>query len=221
VTALASQPPLPAAPVPDARQRFTFENVSWAFYEHTLEELGNSRVRVTFDRGRMEIMSPLPTHDYEKKVAARLLEFYALEIDLPITSYGSTTLKSESLQRGLEPDECYYVYTHAPKPTKVHFDLAVTPLPDLAIEVDVTSSSVPRQPVYAALGVPEIWRIRGGRVTPLLRTLTGEYDASPTSKAFPRLDMNQFNHFLQIALTQDQHTALKAFRVWIRSTHQQ
>ena len=104
-----------------------------------------------------------------------------------------------------------------PEPSEQEARAALPP-PDLAIEVEVTSSSVPRQPIYVALGVPEVWRIRNRQVTPMLRSPGGEYEPSPISKAFPRLDVAAFNRFLQMALSQDQHTALKAFREWIRLT---
>jgi len=88
MTTLAAQPPIiPSAPTVG---HFLFENVSWDYYQQTLKALEETHVRVTYDRGRMELMSPLPWHEYAKTVAARLVEIYALEADILITPVNSS-----------------------------------------------------------------------------------------------------------------------------------
>jgi Uma2 family endonuclease len=94
---------------PIAPRHVTLNGVSWAFYQNMLREVRDSHIRLTFDQGRLEIMSPLPIHEQVKKVAARLVEAYADEMDFPIEGFGSTTYDREDLQKGLEPDECYYI----------------------------------------------------------------------------------------------------------------
>ena len=44
-------------------QRFVLHNVSWEQYGKFLEAIGENHVRVTYDRGSLELMSPLPIHD--------------------------------------------------------------------------------------------------------------------------------------------------------------
>lgn len=197
-------------PAPVSERRFVLEGVSWAYYEQTLAELGEQHVRITYDRGRMEFMSPSPRHERVKKIIGRLVELYALEADIPILPLGSVTCRREDLARGLEPDECYYVQNSLVDPDKM--DLSVDPPPDLAIEVDITSGSIPRQPIYAALGVPEIWRFDGREIYPMLRQTSGTYRRSDSSLVFPQLPMAQLNHFLNLALTEDQHAAMKGFQ---------
>jgi Uma2 family endonuclease len=220
MTTLAAQPPVLPTPAVRTGGHFVFENVDWEYYEQTLRALEETHVRVTYDRGRMELMSPLPWHEYAKRIAARMVDLYALEARVSVTAYGSVTCKHRPLEKGVEPDDGYYVQTPAPPPTKEHFDFSKVPPPDLAIEVDVTTSSIPRQPIYAALGVAEIWRLTESGITPLLRSADGTYEVSPVSKAFPELDVHQFNHFLQLALTGNQQSAVESFRDWVRSTHQ-
>src|SRR5437016_3982755 len=101
-------------PTPESGTSIVLDDVTWEDYEKLLAEIGEGRTRVTFDSGRMELMSPSPRHDDVKKITARLIETYALECDIPITGWGSTTFRRKDLRKGLEPDECYYVSTPAP-----------------------------------------------------------------------------------------------------------
>jgi Uma2 family endonuclease len=226
MTTLASSVPLPShAPSPPAteasgqpRQHFTFENASWEFYEETIGVLTGSRARVIYDRGRMELVSPSNWHEVGGGVVGRMLELYAVEMDLPLAVAGSTTLQRKDLRQGVEPDRSYYVSTPAPPTSDKAFDLSKVPPPDLVLEVDVTSSSLPREPIYAAMGVPEVWRLKGTEVTVLLRNAEGKYVPSVLSLAFPNLDMPTFNNFLWMAITQDQVAAIRAFRDWIRTS---
>jgi Uma2 family endonuclease len=147
---------------------------------------------------------------------------YAVERDIPITGLGSTTCQHEKLKHGIEPDECYYITTPLPPMGIGPLDLTIHAPPDLAVEVDVTSSSIPRQPIYGALGVPEVWRFDGTRVVPLHRQVDGTYRPAERSLAFPDLPMTEFNRFLAMALTTGpnsqhaQHAAVVALRDWAR-----
>jgi Uma2 family endonuclease len=226
MTTLATPVPLqthpPSPPVTDAtgqpRQRFTFDNASWEFYEETIGVLSGSRARVTYDRGRMELVSPSNWHEVGGGVVGRMVELYAVEMELPLAVAGSTTLQRKDLRQGVEPDRSYYVSTPPPPTSDEAFDLSKVPPPDLVVEVDVTSSSVPREPIYAALGVPEVWRLKGTEVVVLVRSAEGKYIASASSLAFPVLDMPTFNRFLRMAMVQDQVAAIRAFRDWIRTS---
>ncbi len=204
-----------AQPISIANQRITFEEVSWDYYQQTLDQIGDGHLRVTYDNGRMELMSPSQRHEQIKTLIGRLIEIYALEADISILPLGSVTCRRKDLKKGLEPDECYYV-TNRPRDLQ-RFNLRKDPPPDLAIEVDITHSSVPREPIYAALGVPEVWRFDGNQVTPLHRDADGEYRAAARSLAFPHLSMALFNEFFNQALVGDQHSAMKAFRDWART----
>lgn len=201
-----------------ACERFVLEDVSWTFYDQTLRELQatHRHLRVTYDEGRMELMTLGDLHERAKAALGRLLELYALEKDIPLTAIGSLTCRRKGLRKGLEPDEGYYVQTPAPPPTPRPLDLDQYPPPDLAVEVDITHSSLDRQAIYAALGVPELWRYDGQQVIVLLRQDDATYAVAPRSRAFPDLPMDVFNRHLQLALTGPQHQAIRAFRDWLR-----
>jgi Uma2 family endonuclease len=199
------------------RQHFVLSDVSWRLYETLLEEIGDRPVRITYHKGRIEMMSPLPKHDKWKTRIGRMIEILAVELDIPMTPLGSTTFRREDEQAGLEPDECYYVRHAAAVHDKDHIDLAVDPPPDLAVEIDITRRSVPRQPIYAALGVPELWRFDGNHLAVLVLNTTGQYEERASSLAFPFIPMAEFRRFLDLTRTTDDTTAMRQFQQWVRT----
>jgi Uma2 family endonuclease len=200
----------------DNVQHVVLEEMSWEFYEHLLEEIGDRHIRVTFDNGRMEIMSPLPRHEYFGQWIARLLEMMCLDRNIVVRSLGSTTFRSEQEQKGLEPDKCFYIQ-HADEALKMDkaFNPDVDPVPDLALEMDITSRSVPREPIYAALGVPELWRCDGTRLDVLHLSPKGKYVRRARSLAFPFLPMAEFSKFVFRLKDRDQIRVLRDFRNWL------
>jgi len=198
-----------------------FHGVSWEEYSRTLQELEavGSNAHVTFDNGEMEIMTNGDLHERAKTALGRLLETYALEADIPITGLGQITCRREDLLKGLDPDECYYVTTPVPpKPQGSEpLDLHAYPPPDLAIEIEVSQSSVPKQPIYAGLGIAEVWRYDGKQLMLLHLTADGKYASVGHSNAFPALPVDRLRQFLDLALNTSQHAAAKAIRDWVRS----
>ena len=234
MTLLTALPPSPQQirrRLPIRAGHIVLDDVSWEFFERMLRQFEGSGqwFRFTYDNGRLELMVPGPDHEFDKKMVARLVETYALEMDIPITGAGSLLLKRRSERKGLLPDECYYVNTPTPPraprtaraPRKAKYlDLTKHAPPDLAIEVEVSRTVVARLPVYAGLKVREVWRERAGAVTVLLRTRGGKYKPSPTSVAFPQLPIAELNRFLALSATMAQHDVMKSFRDWVRSTRQ-
>ena len=197
------------------QQHIVLNHVSWDFYERVLEELGDRPIRVTFDEGSLEIMSPLPKHEKWIFRIGRLIELMATDRGLAIEGFGSTTFRRTDRKKGLEPDRCYYVQNAARVRDMDVFDPAVHPPPDLAIEMEVTRRSLARQPIYAALGVPELWRFDGSQFGVLRLGSGGSYEPSETSLAFPFLPMRRFAEFVTRMGTEDQLKVLRAFREWI------
>ena len=160
-------------------------DVSWECYERLLEAVGDRRLRHSYERGTLELMSPLKRHDSVKTLLARLIEMAAYELEIEIQGIGSTTLRRRERLRGLEPDECYYVAHEAEVRYKADYVPGRDPPPDLAVEVDVTSSSLDRLQIYADLGVPEVWRFKDEQLSFWRLTRSGKYARSRRSRAFP------------------------------------
>ena len=106
------------------------------------------------------------------------------------------TCKRQKKRRGLEPDECYWIANSGAVRGKREIDLRSDPPPDLAIEVDVSSSSVNRMGIYAALGVPEVWRLKDEKLTFHHLQSDGKYAAVAASLAFPGLAALELTPFL-------------------------
>jgi Uma2 family endonuclease len=201
-------------------QSIVLEGISWELYERLCKELVETHVRITYDDGRMEIMTPPieNPHEQHKKFLARLIETYALFNRLDITGIGSALLRKKELRKGIEPDECYYVKSKPP-PVKARkiLDKGYSP-PDLGIEIDDTSSSIPRQPIYAAIGIPEVWRVKNDVLAILHLQSNGKYKEVKKSIAFPDLTSADLNRFFKLSLETSQSHAIHAFWDWLQET---
>ncbi len=203
--------PLPPASAPaNPGRRLTVTGVHWETYVRLCDDIVRGATRITYDRGRMEIVTLSERHERIKTILARIIEAYADAAGIDAEGLGGVTMRREDLDRGLEPDECYYVANAAViigQPEEAELDLSVTPPPDLAIEVDISPPEVAKQPIYAALGVPEIWRYDGRAVTYLVRAADGQYAAVDRSLAFPLLPVEWVNEALAIGLARGQRAA--------------
>jgi Uma2 family endonuclease len=197
-------------------QHFVLEDASWELYEKLLRDIGNRPIRVTYDQGRMEIMAPLAEHEGPKRIIGRMIEMLTFELNIPVASYGSTTFRQKEKAKGLEPDECYYFRHEAKMRGRKRIDLRKDPPPDLVVEIDVTSRSVARQPIYAALGVPEIWRYDGRRLQCLHRA-NSIYQARKLSLAFPFLEPARLQQFIDVLPQLGETLTLHRFVEWVQA----
>ena len=203
------------APKPLA-EHFVFHDIGWDGYRTLTKLLENRRVRSTYDRGNYEIMSPLCSHKRFGNRLGRMIEAITVELDIPMVGVGATTFKSEELDRGLEPDECYY-FENAIRLVDPHdIDLGRDPPPDLAIEVEVTRTVLDRLGVYAALGVPEVWRFDGERLIILLLQADGAYAERPTSACLPFLSLEEIARFARDLDEPNDTRWARSFRHWVR-----
>jgi Uma2 family endonuclease len=202
-----------------AEQRILLHNVSWQTYEALLNDLegpGAGGVRLTYDQGSLEIMTTSHGHENYAELIARFVEALTEELDVPIHSGGSTTFKRKAKKRGLEPDKCYWIQNEPLMRGKKEFDIDTDPPPDLAIEVAITSSSLNRMAIYAALGVPEVWRFDGEVLRIYQLGADGEYEPCDRSPTFPYLPPAEVVRFLRLSDTQDETSLVRAFRAWVR-----
>ena len=202
----------------DDQQHIVLDDVSWELYEHLLREVGDRPIRMTYDEGRLEIMSPLPKHDRWSRRIGSLIHHTCVELNIPMVPLGSTTFRDAAKKKGLEPDECFYVRNwEAAMKMDEAFDPAVDPPPDLAVEVDITRRSVARQPIYAALGVPELWRYDGKKLSVLVLRSEGKYESGSSSLAFPFLPIAELETFLTRLRTENDTVVMRDFQQWVRT----
>lgn len=196
-------------------QRVVLPNASWETYERLLAEREERRSpRFFYDRGVLEILSPSAEHDMTSRIIATLVELLAEEADTDIENAGSTTFKREDLSRGFEPDECFYFGDGAARVREIvaergDLDLdSGDPVPDLVVEVDVTSPSLEKLPIYSRLGVPEVWRHDGERLVVFLLD-EASYVAASESAILPGATDDALTRLVAEGLTLDR-------RLWRR-----
>ena len=171
--------------------RVVLYNIGWQQFENLLKDLGDKRAaRIAYDRGTLEIMTPLPEHEHYKEVISDIVKDLADLLDLDYESLGSTTWKRESRLAGVEPDNCFYFQNEAAIRGKLEFDLNQDPPPDLVLEIDLTSKSLNRFPIYARLGVPEIWCYDSGELK-IYQLQNEEYQEAQISLVFPNLAVQE------------------------------
>lgn len=162
-------------------------------------------------------MSPQIPHERFKKLFAYMIEALTDELDIRRNALGSTTFKKQMAESGLEADECYYIANAGKlKKGQRSLNLDNDPPPDLAIEIEMTSSLVDKLGIYAGIGVPEVWRFDGEDLTVRLLQVDGTYAVSPTSGSFPFLPMDEFVRFLQEYDSDEETRWGRSFRAWVR-----
>lgn len=166
-------------------QLLVIGGVSWQQYlaiDTALESVPG--LRLSYCQGLLEIMTLSPRHEQVKKMIARLLETYALVRNIDLHGYGSTTQRDETTQGGLEPDESYCVGE-------------LTAIPNLAIEVTITSGGINKLQIYQNLGIAEVWFWQDQQLS-IYILQEGESQASNQSRLFPDLDSAMLIKYMQL-----------------------
>ncbi|MGI8738188.1 MAG: Uma2 family endonuclease [Gammaproteobacteria bacterium] len=189
-------------------------DITWETYERLLSEHGDSTgTRFVYHRGMLEIMIVSYRHEIINRIIASLVEILAEQLNIDIMGAGSTTFKRQDLASGFEPDSCFYIENAERMRGKDAVDLTIDPPPDLVIEIDITNVSLPRFPVFAAVGVPEVWRHDGNSIS--IHTLdrkTGEYHDTARSASLPGVTSEVLTRFTAAGLTEKRHAWLKRVR---------
>jgi Uma2 family endonuclease len=200
-----------------AEQRITLRGVSWETYQRLAEEVGDQTILMAYNRGVLELMSPGLPHEIYKKLLARLIETVTMELELPCRSLGSTLWDRPEAERGLEPDECYFL-TAAKVEAARHRSKNASdyPAPDLAIEIDLSPSKVDRAEIYATIGVPEVWRFDGEALRIDRLRNDGTYEEAAESLFLPVAPAEVVKWLVQVDLA-DETVWARQLREWVRA----
>jgi len=199
-------------------ERVSATGIPWSVYTRLADFRNEHRsgVRITFDRGSIEIMSPQYRHEKPNFRLSMLVIALAEELGIEFVNIGSTTLRCVDAAQGLESDVCFYI-GHARSVIGVKdIDLAVHPAPDLAIEVDNTSSSVDKEPIYHGMEVPEIWRHDDEEVVVRHRADNGVYITAECSLSFPKVTAADLTKVLDSTNDDGDAAFLRQSRVWAK-----
>ena len=199
-------------------QPVLMDDVSWTTYEALLADGGDHRqTRMAFDQGVLEIVTPSYEHEHVGNIVTRVAEALMDARKQDYAPAGSTTFRHQGVARGFEPDASYYVEHAARIRGLTRIDLNSDPPPDLVIEIDVTQGSLDKLPIYAALGVPEIWRHQHGTVQ-MYRLAGGSYVEVDDSAVIPGLSGTQLTTFVRDSLTAPRPDWWQSVEVWVRET---
>ena len=149
----------------DEQVSVILSNVAWEIYQAAIQEFwGKQNPHFYYDRGNLLIMSNSSEHEYYNRIIASLIDILAEQFQRNWISLGSSTYQREDIEKGFEPDSCFYFANEEKIRGVKRLDMSVHPAPDLIVEVDITSLSTGRQNIFAAFGVPEIWRFDGEKM---------------------------------------------------------
>ncbi len=197
--------------VPPAETRTVIENVRWQTYVDLAEQRSGSVPRLTYDEGVLELMSPLRQHENIGRLIGRVIETYTEVRNIEIQSVASTTFTRKDLQKGFEADESYYVQHAELIRVKEEVDLAQDPPPDLVIEVEITSSAIEKLKLFAAMGIPEVWRHDGERLQMFVLE-SNQYKPINSSRQVPGLSIATVEQVLNRRFEEGETQLIRGFR---------
>jgi Uma2 family endonuclease len=167
-------------------------------------------------------MSPLGEHENNNRFIESIIFVIADELNLNLKKFGSLTLKLEREKQGVEPDSCYYLKNEPLVRKKQHIDLKIDPAPDLVLEIDITSGSLNKLPIYKAMNVPEIWQYNGNNLTVfILNEEENNYQKVEQSLNFPWLNSDKIPELIKQSLEIGETATLKQFRQWVKAQNSQ
>ena len=196
----------------------TIQGLDWDDYEILLKNLAERpNLRVSYDKGRLQIVSISRRHERYAAHVENLIVTACDEFDLTLEECGRTTWRRFMLDRGVEADGSYYIENAKRVLDDREIDLESDPPPDIVLEIDLTTDSRDKFPLYAALAVPEIWRYDGQAIH-FHQLRDGEYVEMPGSRALPGLSRELLIESMEISKTQGQTAARKHLRAKLRSS---
>jgi tetratricopeptide (TPR) repeat protein/predicted HTH domain antitoxin len=191
-------------------------NVSWEEFENILAAMSDNRSsRVAYDRGTLEIIMPTQTHEYYKEIISFLVQELADEMGKDCEPYGSTIWRRKAKEAGAEPDNSFYIQNESLIRGRLDINLDQDPPPDLVLEIDYTNKSLDRMPIYARLGVPEIWRY-DENVLRVYQLESGEYNEIDGSLAFEGFPAQEIPSFIEQNISAGRKALRQRFRSWVR-----
>jgi Uma2 family endonuclease len=197
----------------------TFHNVTWDEYEELLDQVGETRpgLRISYNDGTLKVVSVSSSHEKYACFIGSLVSHISLRLRINIRFSGSATMRKE--EKGIEPDAGFYIQTASVIGNRLDLDFAVDPPPDVAVEVDIHHDSTGNDPIYAALGVPEIWRYDGWQAA-IYHLKGNEYVEAEASLALPMITPAVLTEYLTRMRQEGEFAAIITFDEWLQSLPQ-
>jgi Uma2 family endonuclease len=194
--------------------------ISWKLYSRLRKLPENYNIRMTFDRGELEIMSPSAEHEGIATLLGNLITVWTLELKIPFRSCRTMTIRRSLLERGFEPDNCYYIQHEPQMWNKKKIRFKTDPPPDLAIEVEVTRKLLDKMAIYAAFRVPELWSWRSSELKVYELNQEGGYVVRETSICFPAFPIAKVQEIVRQLCIAHEADLILSFREWVHANAQ-
>ncbi|MCC5602705.1 Uma2 family endonuclease [Nostoc favosum] len=193
---------IPLLDQPTEEKLVTLKDVSWEQFKGIEAQLQDNRnVRLFYLSGILEIMSPIgDKHEKVKSTVGLLLEAYMKQLGIRFYRRGGFTLE-ELGYASATPDESYSIGTEKE-------------IPDIVIEIIVTSGSINRKELYKPKKVPEVWFWKSNSIQIFHLNEQGEYEEVNRSGFFPNLDPALLLRYIAMP---DQYDAIVEFEQAIRN----
>jgi Uma2 family endonuclease len=194
-----------------------FQGVTWEEYEELLDQVGEaSGLRISYNDGTLKVMSISVEHETCVRFIEALIGAIRIALRINIRFTGSATMRKRRKKKGNEPDASFYVQTASEIGNRLDLDFEVDPPPDIAVEVDIHHDSMDKDSIYAALGVPEIWRYDGWTAS-IRRLEDNNYVEAETSLALPMITSAVLTEYLTRLREKGEFAAIIAFDEWLQS----
>lgn len=194
----------------------TLTGIQWQTFKSIMSDVGDGRGwRIAYDQGALEIRMPLPKHERPKVMLEQFIGVLADELEIEAMNLGALTLEREDLARAIEPDACFYIQNEFLVRGKDEINLSTDPPPDLVVESDHTNSSINKFDIYAALGVPEIWRYRNQNLE-VYQLVGGNYEKRENSVIFPFFPMAEIPDFIEQSKVIGQRAVIGLFTARVK-----
>ena len=202
----------------DEQVSVILSNVDWETYDQFVQETMDIIVnpRFYFEKESLLIMPVMAEHESINRVIASVVDILTEEFQINSRSLGSSTYQREDIEKGFEPDSCFYFENESKIRGVKRLDMTIHPAPDLIIEVDITSLSTNRQSIFAAFGIPEIWRF-DGEIMQILRLENDKYTQIQHSLALPKVTSERLTEFVQKSETLSRLEWINEVRSWAKS----
>src|SRR5947199_4355762 len=197
--------------------KLVLHDVSWDEYEALMHQLVDpAGLHIAYDDGTLQIMTTLAEHERYARFFEKLCTIISLRRRINIISVGSATMRKRKKRKGNEPDSSFYVQSADLIGNRLDIDFEIDPPPDIAVKIDLHRDSISKFSIYAALGVPEIWRYDGNSLT-IYHLREGQYQPSEASQALPLITGTVLTEFLARTSNEDQYDILIAFEDWLKT----
>ncbi len=197
----------------DVVERVILHGISWETYERILsehEEVSNKHF--SYCDGDLEIMVLGYQHEKIKQRLSEIITNLALALGIDYVGAASTTFRKEKKKKGFEGDATFYFKNADLVRAKNELDLTIDPPPELVVEIDITHGSLPKFPIFSDLGIEEVWRFDGDKVT-FYRLQNAEYVEVEESICLSKVSNQTVTNLLFSA------NEMKSFE-WIKLIHE-